>query len=478
MKKFFTTGALLATIVGMLLFISPAAAFLTACLRIDKNDPTKAATCERQYISSACFETKDVLYVEYDSMDACEMEKPAIEAGWCGDTKSSGIVLCYNKILDPGKCDPKSYITYFKSLADCLQSTLGNKVIIETLKQEKERQEKVTSLIKDLQVKKPLLEINLPELNLTEVKNTLDEDGNIHLPWIGQYVSALYKFGMVAASIIAVVMLILQGARIITSGGGEAKMAAYKRVAQIIIGLFLVWGSYFILYNINPDLVNFKALKVKYIEPIPLPEDQDNIEPDNYPTVPSVTKPTWDYKSFDCNKKDSYPPMGVIPESAVVKVSCPGIVGDNVRVIPEMKDPLCKMGALAKEAGYEIWVANGGSYRSFKQQKDGWCNDLEKLHKNDPLETKKYRAVPGFSNHGHGRAIDAVLAKDKNALFKVSSKTQCQVAPEIIAQLANFFYKADANFVRYNGEIWHFEYGTATTYPERSQTTVKPPTCK
>jgi len=47
-------------------------------------------------------------------------------------------------------------------------------------------------------------------------------------------------------------------------------MSGYKRIGQIAIGLVILWGSYAIMYNINPELVNFKALKVKYIEPIPL----------------------------------------------------------------------------------------------------------------------------------------------------------------------------------------------------------------
>lgn len=124
-----------------------------------------------------------------------------------------------------------------------------------------------TSIEKDLQVRKPLLEINIPGLNLSDVQSQIDQDGYLHLPWIGEYLAGIYKFGMIAASIAAVIVIIMQGVKIVVSGGGEEKNSAYKRIAQAVIGVVLLWGSYAILYNINPDLVNFRALKVKYIQP-------------------------------------------------------------------------------------------------------------------------------------------------------------------------------------------------------------------
>ena len=92
----------------------------------------------------------------------------------------------------------------------------------------------------------------------------------------------------------------MQGARVIISAGGEEKNAAYKRILQAVVGLFICWGSYAILYNINPDLVQFKALKVKYIERIPLidviNEPLDNLQT-TYQQIGSLTMP--DFKQFD-----------------------------------------------------------------------------------------------------------------------------------------------------------------------------------
>ncbi|MFH1789743.1 MAG: hypothetical protein ABH832_01605 [bacterium] len=149
-----------------------------------------------------------------------------------------------------------------------------------------------TKLTLDLQ--QPKLSIRIPGLTLTDLKNTLDSEGYIHIPWIGQYITALYKFSMVAVSIVAVLMILMQGIVIltgqgwITKGEGDQKQTtqgAYKKIGQIFIGLVIAWGSYALLYNINPDLVEFKALKIKFIAEAEMPDFE------------GVSGITYDYKS-------------------------------------------------------------------------------------------------------------------------------------------------------------------------------------
>jgi len=129
-----------------------------------------------------------------------------------------------------------------------------------------------TDLFKDL--KPPKLNIRIPNVTFTELIDTITvgSDGAryLHIPWIGQYITAVYSYSVAMVSIVAVVMLIIQGMAVMTSAGGERKATAYKRIVQIIIGVSIMWTSYFILYSINPDLVEFKALKVRIIETVDL----------------------------------------------------------------------------------------------------------------------------------------------------------------------------------------------------------------
>jgi len=123
----------------------------------------------------------------------------------------------------------------------------------------------------DLKIIKPLLEIRIPGLTFSDVSNTLytDQDTGasfITIPYIGEYIANAYKFAIALASIIAVVMIIVEGVKIVVLGG-EQTANGYKRIGQIIIGMTITWTSYTILYIVNPDLVSFKALRIQYTEP-------------------------------------------------------------------------------------------------------------------------------------------------------------------------------------------------------------------
>lgn len=299
----------------------------------------------------------------------------------------------------------------------------------------------------------PLLEFRIPGLSFTEVKNTLDSDGYIHLPYIGELVATIYKFGMAVGSIIAAVVVAMSGAQIIVSAGGEAKTEGYKRIGEVVIGLFIMWGSYALLYTINPDLVNFKALKVKYIVPVPLPQENDNISGE-YPA--GIVKPSWDKDTFDCNSPHA--PAGVANPDTLELYSCDGIDG-TISTIKEMHIPLCKVAALAKQNGYTFNIVPHGSFRTFEDQVKGWCQTDVAL---PPAERVKFRAVPGYSNHGHGRAVDLFPVKNGKQLYSASPRTdQCKMDVGIIETVSNFFYATDPKFKRLESEIWHFEYGTS-----------------
>lgn len=142
-----------------------------------------------------------------------------------------------------------------------------------------------------LNIQKPQTEIAIPGMTFTDVQKTLDSQGYIHLPYLGEYVAAVYKFGVAVASIVAVVVIIMSGLRIVASAGGEAKGEAYKRIAQAVIGLIIAWGSYLLLFAINPDLINFKPLSIKYIEPQDFPERNTEDRPDKTGTPNGLGDP-------------------------------------------------------------------------------------------------------------------------------------------------------------------------------------------
>jgi len=123
----------------------------------------------------------------------------------------------------------------------------------------------------DLEIFPPQTNIKIPSLSdgFSDVsKNLVEEEGDTYLllPWIGEYLGAIFNFALGVVSIVAVVMVIIHGAKVVVSAGGSAKAEAYKRITQAVIGLVIMWGSYAILYTINPELVRFKNLSVLYIK--------------------------------------------------------------------------------------------------------------------------------------------------------------------------------------------------------------------
>lgn len=162
---------------------------------------------------------------------------------------------------------------HYKIPERCFLDYLTNDKCGQPPSEEAPTDSKLDILLAEINAKKPKLEINFPGLIFSNSIVKSDGTGTyVFIPWMAQFISALYKFGVVITSIIAVVIIILQGARIIISGGGENKSEGYKKITHSLIGLMIAWGSFAILYNINPNLVEFNALKVKVLERQNLPD--------------------------------------------------------------------------------------------------------------------------------------------------------------------------------------------------------------
>src|SRR3989339_655326 len=96
------------------------------------------------------------------------------------------------------------------------------------------------------------------------------EERYFYLPYIGEYVSALYNYVLGIVGILAVVVIIFAGGIWLTAGGSPERIkTAQEYIFGAVTGVVLAFGSYLILYTINPDLVRFDAMKVQVIENIP-----------------------------------------------------------------------------------------------------------------------------------------------------------------------------------------------------------------
>ena len=100
----------------------------------------------------------------------------------------------------------------------------------------------------------PQPRIKIPGLNFssneTVIKSLKEEDGPggngeyLSIPYIGEYLGTIYRFAVVSASIIAVIIIILQGFVITTSAGNSSRMShAKERIGQALTGLIIAAAS-------------------------------------------------------------------------------------------------------------------------------------------------------------------------------------------------------------------------------------------
>lgn len=129
-------------------------------------------------------------------------------------------------------------------------------------------------------LRKPFPKITIPGLNfsdLTVVGNlNKDEVGDSYLdvPFLGEYLAAIYRYLIVISGIVCVVRIITGGLLYaIPDTSGNSKSAGKTMIEHAITGLIITASSYIILYTINPNLVEFKNLRVLYIRGEPIETD-------------------------------------------------------------------------------------------------------------------------------------------------------------------------------------------------------------
>lgn len=115
----------------------------------------------------------------------------------------------------------------------------------------------------------PKLQVTIPGLNLSPVEPPKEGQESVSIPWIGEYIQAIYKWAIGIVGIVAAVVLMVAGVMWITAAGNATRVSEAKAwITAAITGLILALCSWMILNTINPDLINLKPIKVKVVNEI------------------------------------------------------------------------------------------------------------------------------------------------------------------------------------------------------------------
>ena len=83
---------------------------------------------------------------------------------------------------------------------------------------------------------------------------------------IGDYIIEVYKYSISAVAILAVVMIMVAGFKMVTSrGNASAITSAKSQISSALVGLVIIIFAYGFLSFINPNLVIFKDLTIKHV---------------------------------------------------------------------------------------------------------------------------------------------------------------------------------------------------------------------
>ena len=119
----------------------------------------------------------------------------------------------------------------------------------------------------------PILNVPIPGLDFGD-SVTYDSEGNQQANFLAKYIDALYRYLIVIAAVVAIVMVMVGGLQYILSrGNAEAVKKAKERITNAVIGLVLLFAAYDIAFLLDPDTVRFESLSIKTVPFQEVPEE-------------------------------------------------------------------------------------------------------------------------------------------------------------------------------------------------------------
>lgn len=111
----------------------------------------------------------------------------------------------------------------------------------------------------------PVLEITIPDLHFaSSITGQAVSGGHVYvIPYIANYINAVYKYLLGAGALLAIVLLMWGGFQWMVSAGNATTVNSAKTtMLQASLGLLLLFGAFTILYIINPDLTTLTPLRI------------------------------------------------------------------------------------------------------------------------------------------------------------------------------------------------------------------------
>ncbi|MEK7473376.1 MAG: pilin [Patescibacteria group bacterium] len=110
----------------------------------------------------------------------------------------------------------------------------------------------------------PILSVEIPGAD--PLSPATKEGNEVIVPFLAQYINAMYRYGVSVVLIFAIVMVVYGGFRYLVGASIGDIQAGKKIIIDALMGMLVVLGAYMILNTVNPDTVNFNALRLAFVE--------------------------------------------------------------------------------------------------------------------------------------------------------------------------------------------------------------------
>lgn len=295
----------------------------------------------------------------------------------------------------------------------------------------------------------PTLQIPIPTLKPFNIKDVIltepDAGGNryVVVPFIAQYIVAVYKYGISIAFIVSIVVVMIAGFRWMTAGGNTSIIGQAKNmIATTLVGMILLLGSYVLLSTVNPELLKAGVIKIRYVAPSLLEYVAANNEGTEDQIAGATCPNEADFKTIE----------------DMVDVTLPK---EDVWLVGEVKAALAKAIEAAKtQEGYTLQILSAG--RKLEKQQKLWQNALTKNNGDEELTDDAVCKPSCTCPHLTGRAIDICIPGLTSCQLSQKEFRQRKLQLNPNEQKLEQIMKS-AGFIRYCKEWWHFEYNSGRT---------------
>jgi hypothetical protein len=317
----------------------------------------------------------------------------------------------------------------------------------------------------------PNLEIPVPGL---EFSGIVRDNGYITIPWLGQYIGGVYAFLISIVGMFAAVVIVIGGFQYVTSAGDKGKIgAAKKRITNAMIGLLLVFGSYTILYVINPALTKFEGLQIVGVTP-------DFLEPVDPEVSPEVTPETAEFTDEATPPEAPPPPAGGLYEFVSIsrKKDAQCTMSHDMKVAKHVKPAIVAAAAKLYEDTKTMFGGpykfRGGGFRELGQRGDKGSSQVGKWEVNcgyggkcgnvcNPFGSRENWTSgkppkPTYCSHTSGYAVDVYCESKTYKLKTGQMVTTSDKTIYVPCQLKFEEIMKNQGFCRLMHEIWHYEF--------------------